>query len=70
MSATRIRLWLVKQTDKARLYSKFNPVGRGATEPDNGDLIWVPLSIIEHVTKRGSEHEVTLPDWFIEKNGL
>lgn len=66
----RIRLWLVRESEKARQYSKFDPTGRGATEPNVGDLIWVPKSIVEHTTKRGYEHEVDLPDWFIEKEGL
>lgn len=61
--ATTIRLWLIRQTDKARLYSK-TPPNREPVE------VWVPLSVIEHTTKRGNEHEVKLPDWFIEKAGL
>jgi hypothetical protein len=62
-----MRLWLIRETALARQYSK-TPPDRG--EPEEMDLIWVPKSIIEHTTKRGSEHEVKLPDWFIEKNGL
>ena len=58
-----IRLWFLRQTEKARLYSK--------TPPDRGiDEIWIPLSIVEHTTKRGNEHVVKLPDWFIEREGL
>ena len=60
-----MRLWLVKQTDKARLYRKHN---RGTWKLE--DYIWIPLSVIEHTTQRGDEHEVTLSDWFIEKEGL
>lgn len=63
-----MRLWLIRETELARQYSKVPPLGRGATE--NDDLIWIPKSIIEHTTKRGSEHEVKLPDWFIEKQNL
>jgi hypothetical protein len=66
--ATRVRLWLIRETQKARLYSKV-PI---CTERDceQSDQIWVPLSIVEHTTKRGIEHEVKLPDWFIQKEGL
>jgi hypothetical protein len=61
-----MRLWLVRETEKARLYSKTDP-----KDPDRvPDEIWVPKSIIEHTTKRGDEHDVKLPDWFIEKEGL
>ena len=61
--ATTMRLWLLRETEKARLYSK--------TPPDREeDPIWIPKSIVEHTTKRGNEHDVKLPDWFIEKNGL
>jgi len=60
-----MRLWFVKQTDKARLYLKHNRPGA-----DDDDYLWIPLSVIEHTTKLGDEHEVTLPDWFIEKEWL
>lgn len=63
-----IRFWFIRETPKARLYSKA-PVQEGE-QPDEMDLIWIPRSIVEHTTKRGIEHEVDLPDWFIEKNGL
>lgn len=69
MSTTTIRLWFIRQTEKARLYSKV------PTQPPHDfisedDKLWIPLSIIEHTTKRGVEHEVKLPDWFIEKSDL
>lgn len=66
MSTTTVRLWLVRETDKARLYSRVPPERHG----DASDEIWVPLSIAEHTTKRGAEHMVTLPDWFITKEDL
>ena len=64
-----LRFWLIRETELARLYSKvpLNTVGRLV---EHTDTLWIPKSIVEHTTKRGSEHEVTLPDWFIEKNGL
>jgi len=65
----KLRLWLIRETDKARLYSKV-PIGEPGRDPEESDQIWVPRSIVVHTTKRGNEHEVDLPDWFIEKNGL
>lgn len=37
---------------------------------EESDIVWVPKSVVEGRTKRGLEHEVELPDWFIEKNNL
>ncbi len=62
-------LFFIRQTDKARLYSKINPSARNRV-PDETDLIWIPLSVIEHTTKRGQEHDVKLTDWFIEAREL
>lgn len=61
-----MRLWFIRQTEKARLYSKV-PSERN---PNEEDKIWIPLSVIEHTTKRGNEHDIKLPDWFIESKGL
>ncbi len=80
MSTTTIKLWYVSETSKARRYCKL-PLSRN---PTDSDYLYVPLSIIEHTTKWaplkddkgrlvGCErwcHEVTLPDWFIEKEKL
>ena len=62
----KIRLWFVRETEKARLYTKTPP----DRHPEPTEFVWVPRSIVEHTTKRGTEHEVELPDWFIEKAGL
>ncbi len=64
-----MRFWFIRQSEKARLYSKIDPSARSQV-PDETDLIWIPMSIIEHTTKRGQEHDVKLPDWFVEKEGL
>ena len=61
---TTVRLWFVRETAKARLYSKVPPDRYGGPE----DEVWVPMSIVEHTTKRGVEHMVKLPDWWIEKH--
>lgn len=61
-----MRLWLIRESEQARLYSKTDP-----SDPHREiDEMWVPKSIIEHTTKRGNEHDVKLPDWFIEAKGL
>lgn len=64
----KIRLWFMKETEQARLYCKFDPA-RGSNMLAS-DMIWIPKSVVEHTSKRGIEHTVELPDWFIEKNGL
>ena len=61
-----MRLWLIRETELARRYSKVPP----ERHPQESDMVWVPKSIVEHTTKRGNEHDVNLPDWFIEKNNL
>lgn len=61
-----MRLWLLRETEQARLYSTTDP----SDAHRSGDEIWIPKSVIEHTTKRGNEHEVKLPDWFIEARGF
>lgn len=61
-----IRLWFISDTDKARLYSKIPP----SRNPAKDDMIWIPLSVIEHTTKRQDEHHVKLAAWFVEARGL
>lgn len=65
-STNTIRLWFVSDTDKARLYSRIPP----ERNPQNDDMVWIPLSVIEHTTKRQNEHMVTLACWFVEARGL
>jgi hypothetical protein len=62
----KIRLWFIKESTKARYYSKV-PLTRN---PQDSDKLWIPLSVVEHTSKDGNEHTVTLPDWFIESRGL
>lgn len=67
---TKVRLWFVRETEKARRYCPIPP----DRSPTEGDMIWIPKSIIEHTTKYATDtngwpiHIVTLPDWFVEKN--
>ena len=63
----KIRLWFIRETDKARLYSRLPP----ERNPGQDDQIWIPRSVIEHATKfPDGEHHLTVTDWFAEKNNL
>lgn len=61
-----ITLWLIRETELARLYSKVRP----DRHPTKDDEIWIPKSIVEHTSKCGNEHTLKLPDWFAEKSGI
>lgn len=64
-STTVVRLWFSRETAAARQY--------WTTPPGNREqrAIWIPKSIIEHTSKQPNGlHQVTLPDWFIEKEGI
>lgn len=70
MSA-KVNLWKIDSsrddTAKARCYSKVPP----ERHPEAEDFVWIPISIIEHTSRNvGGHHIVTLPDWFVEKEGL
>lgn len=65
-STMQITLWLIRETELARLYSKIPP----ERHPEKSDEIWIPRSVVEHTSKMGNQHIVTLPDWFVEKSGL
>lgn len=60
-------LWLVRETNLARLYLKKPPKD---PKTDVFNEVWVPRSIVEHTSKMGIQHIVTLPDWFLEERGL
>jgi hypothetical protein len=67
MSDTRkVRLWFKHQSTAARRYCKLPPERNPSPEDD----IWLPLSQIEHTSKRGNEHVVTIPEWLAEEKGL
>ena len=61
--ATRVTLWYQLETEAAYLYSKTPPTR-------DVDPVWVPKSIVEHRSKTMDQHIVTLPEWFVEKEGL
>ena len=55
MSTTIVRLWFHCTT----------------APPREENMVWVPKSIIEHTSEQPNGlHEVKLPDWFVEKEGL
>ena len=61
------------QSEKARKYSRI-PKSRN---PQAEDLVWVPLSLVEHTSKQPAkpgeewaQHVVKLPDWFVEEKKL
>lgn len=67
MSTGQRTLWFVRETEKARLYTKIPPERR----PTKEDEIWVPRSIVEHTSKMANGmHILTLPDWFLEEKNL
>lgn len=67
MGTTKIRLWFVRETEKAYQYTKLPPDRQ--RNPD--DLVWIPKSQIEHRSKQPNGlHEVTLPDWLVEAKNL
>ena len=64
----KLQLWLVNESERARLYSK-------TRQGDNP--VWVPRSVILRQTKHPqTEHEnhprceVEIEDWFAEQKGL
>lgn len=70
----KVSMWFIRQTDKARLYYKRSPY---RSENRDVDQIWIPLSVIDHTTKHPqnpgeayAQHDVTIADWFADKNNL
>lgn len=71
--STRIKtLWLVDErpAGAAYLYCHVPPARREGREPNCDELVFVPKSIVEHRSKRGVEHDVKLPEWFLSKKKL
>jgi len=63
----KVRLWLIRETDKARLYSRLPP----ERHPTEDDQVWIPRSVVNHTSKEPSGlHEVTVEDWFAERENL
>ena len=62
-----VRLWFIRETDKARLFSRLPP----ERKPGKQDEIWIPRSVIEHQLKFATgECHLKVTDWFAEKNNL
>lgn len=64
--STTIRLWHVRDTELAHLYTKIPP----ERHPTAEDEVWIPKSIVEGRSKDGNEHQVRLPDWWVTKANL
>ena len=66
----KVRLWEIRRTDKARLYSTTPPSSR------DGDEVWIPISQIDHVSYQPAvegewrECVVTIPEWIADEKGL
>lgn len=64
-----LRLWLLRETELARQFSKTPPDRRPVT-------FWVPRSVTTRILKfrevsgMPRECEVEIEDWFVEKSGL
>lgn len=68
MSTTQITFWFIRETADARLYSKTDP--ENPARVSDCLPVWIPKSVIEHTSKMGNTHIVTLADWFVTKAGL
>jgi hypothetical protein len=64
----KVRLWFIRETPAARLYSRLPPERR--TKDDRSDEVWLPRSQIEHTMKFGDEHHLTVTDWIAEQKDL
>ncbi len=68
-----LRLWLVKETEKARLYSRQSSQENSSPT----DLLWLPRSVCKSTKKfpptsptAWPEHHVEVEEWFAEKEKL
>lgn len=71
---TTVRLWLVRSTEKAHLFSTAAQTHRVG---DDGRKLWIPRSVIKSLVKFGEEKlgewrecEVEIEAWFAEKEGI
>ncbi len=63
----KVTLWFIRETDKARYYSKIPP----ARNPGPEDCLWIPRSVCSHTSKQpDGMHIVDVDDWFAEKEKL
>jgi hypothetical protein len=66
-AAMKPRLWFIRETAAAVLYSKLPP----DRHPGPEDEVWIPRSVIEQRTKFPTgEHHLTVVEWFAEKQNL
>jgi len=68
METRTLKLWLVEEREKARLFLVNPPESR------NRRTIWIPRSLTHHLSKDMTSHPnpcvVAVEDWFLEKNEL
>lgn len=63
----KVTLWYREETNDAIKYVRAFADGSAM----HGEKVWIPKSLIEHRTKEpNGRHVVTLPLWFVEKEGL
>ncbi len=60
----KVKLWLVRETDKARLFCTATPGTTNARE------IWIPRSITHSLSKDHETCVVEVEDWFLEREEL
>ena len=72
-----VRLWFLRETHAARLYSKVPSTRNPDLGPRIQDTVWVPRSVVERCQKQPAkvgeawpEHFLGLPEWFANENGL
>lgn len=61
----KIQLWYIREYPQSYLYSSKDP-----SLNLKAALVHVPKSLIEHRSKDGNRHIVTLPSWFVQKENL
>ena len=73
MNTRRVVLYQIGGSPQAY---KFSTKQKGDNTRDL-HIVWVPKSIIEHITRRPAQElnqwdqcEVELPEWFLDKNNL
>ena len=42
----------------------------GVKQTEDGEVVWLPKSLVEYEVKKGRVVEVTIPDWLAEREGL
>jgi hypothetical protein len=73
MSTVKIKVWLMQETPRAVEVSAYPPATAAG---DTSHCVWLPLSLIEHISKRKNpdcvwpEAIITLPPWKMKQAQL